>query len=97
MVLGIVLVLSPETLVENVDFGTSPTLIDFLIAIPVGMVAFTGIDTISNMAEEAATTARRFREAMRAVVVAVMAISPSSRGGALRDAGGERRRRPCLP
>ena len=53
VVVGIVLVLSPETLVENVDFGTSPTLSDFLIAIPVGMVAYTGIETISNMAEEA--------------------------------------------
>ena len=31
---------------------------DFLIAIPVGMVAYTGIETISNMAEEARTTAK---------------------------------------
>src|SRR5919107_4636357 len=51
--IGFVLVLSPDTLVENVDFGTAPTVSDFLIAIPVGMVAYTGIETISNMAEEA--------------------------------------------
>src|SRR5687767_9361566 len=38
VLVGIVLVLSPETLVDNVDFGTSPTVTDFLIAIPVGMV-----------------------------------------------------------
>ena len=73
--LGIVLVLSPETLVENVSFGTSPTLSDFLIAIPVGMVAFTGIDTISNMAEEARDYGKTIPQAMRAVVVAVMTIS----------------------
>ncbi len=73
--LGIVLVLSPETLVENVDFGTSPTLADFLVAIPVGMVAFTGIDTISNMAEEARDYGKTIPQAMRAVVVAVMTIS----------------------
>ena len=53
VLLGVVLVLSPETLVRNVDFGVAPTVTDFLIAIPVGMVAFTSIDTISNMAEEA--------------------------------------------
>ena len=47
------LVFSPDTLVNNVDLWTSPTLSDFLIAIPVGMVAYTGIETISNMAEEA--------------------------------------------
>jgi basic amino acid/polyamine antiporter, APA family len=75
VVLGIILVLSPETLVENVDFGTSPTVTDFLIAIPVGMVAFTGIDTISNMAEEARDFGKTIPQAMRAVVVAVMTIS----------------------
>jgi basic amino acid/polyamine antiporter, APA family len=75
VVLGFILVLSPETLVENVDFGTSPTVSDFLIAIPVGMVAFTGIDTISNMAEEARDSGRTIPQAMRGVVVAVMVIS----------------------
>jgi APA family basic amino acid/polyamine antiporter len=75
VVLGLVLVFSPETLVENVDFGTSPTVTDFLIAIPVGMVAFTGIDTISNMAEEAKDYGKTIPQSMRAVVVAVMTIS----------------------
>jgi basic amino acid/polyamine antiporter, APA family len=74
VVVGVVLVLSPETLVENVDFGTSPTLGDFLIAIPVGMVAYTGIETISNMAEEARDYGRTIPRAMGAVVVAVVTI-----------------------
>jgi basic amino acid/polyamine antiporter, APA family len=75
VVLGLILVFNPETLVNNVDFGTSPTVTDFLIAIPVGMVAFTGIDTISNMAEEARDYGKTIPQAMRAVVVAVMTIS----------------------
>jgi basic amino acid/polyamine antiporter, APA family len=75
VVVGIILVLSPETLVENVDFGVAPTVSDFLIAIPVGMVAFTGIDTISNMAEEARDYGRTIPRAMRGVVAAVLAIS----------------------
>jgi basic amino acid/polyamine antiporter, APA family len=75
VVLGLVLVFSPEILVQNVDFGTSPTVTDFLIAIPVGMVAFTGIDTISNMAEEAKDYGKTIPQSMRAVVVAVMTIS----------------------
>jgi basic amino acid/polyamine antiporter, APA family len=74
VVVGIVLVLSPETLVNNVDFGTSPTLGDFLIAIPVGMVAYTGIETISNMAEEARDVGRTIPRGMGAVVAAVVAI-----------------------
>jgi basic amino acid/polyamine antiporter, APA family len=75
VVLGLVLVLSPEILVRNIDFGTAPTLTDFLIAIPIGMVAFTGIDTISNMAEEARDYGRTIPRAMRGVVVAVMTVS----------------------
>ena len=75
VLLGFILVLSPETLVDNIDFGTTPTVADFLIAIPVGMVAFTGIDTISNMAEEARDYGRTIPQAMRGVVVAVMVIS----------------------
>src|SRR5438552_2170846 len=51
VIVGGVLVLSPHTLVHNINFGTYPTLGNFLIAIPVGMVAYTGIETISNMAE----------------------------------------------
>jgi basic amino acid/polyamine antiporter, APA family len=75
VILGFVLVFSPEILAENIDFGTTPTVSDFLIAIPVGMVAFTGIDTISNMAEEARDSGTTVPRAMRLVVVAVMAIS----------------------
>jgi APA family basic amino acid/polyamine antiporter len=74
VIVGIALVLSPDTLVENVDFGTYPTLSDFLIAIPVGMVAYTGIETISNMAEEARDFGETIPRAMGYVVAAVIAI-----------------------
>src|SRR5215210_1893272 len=74
VVVGIVLVFSPDTLIHNVDFGTSPTLGDFLIAIPVGMVAYTGIETISNLAEEARDYGRTIPRGMAGVVVAVFAI-----------------------
>ena len=74
VVIGVVLVLDPEVLVDNVDFGTYPTLSDFLIAIPVGMVAYTGIETISNMAEEARDYGQTIPRAMGGVVAAVIAI-----------------------
>jgi APA family basic amino acid/polyamine antiporter len=80
VVVGVVLVLSPETLVENVDFGTHPTVTDFLIAIPLGMIAFTGIETISNMAEEArdfGTTIPRAMRSVQAAVIAVYALLPA--------------------
>jgi APA family basic amino acid/polyamine antiporter len=74
VVVGAVLVLSPETLVRNVDFGTYPTVTNFLIAIPIGMIAFTGIETISNMAEEARDYGTTVPRAMRGVVIAVIAV-----------------------
>jgi basic amino acid/polyamine antiporter, APA family len=74
VVIGAVLVLSPDTLVSNVDFGTYPTMGDFLIAIPVGMVAYTGIETISNMAEEARDFGRTIPRGIGGVVVAVATI-----------------------
>ena len=74
VIVGIFLVFSPSTLIDNIDFGTYPTLGDFLIAIPVGMVAYTGIETISNLAEEARDVGRTIPRAMSGVVVAVFAI-----------------------
>jgi APA family basic amino acid/polyamine antiporter len=72
--IGIVLVFSPDTLVDNIDLWNAPTLSNFLIAIPVGMVAYTGIETISNMAEEARDYGKTIPRGMAGVVVAVFAI-----------------------
>ena len=74
VVVGVVLVLDPDLLVSQIDFGTSPTVSDFLIAIPVGMVAYTGIETISNMAEEARDYGHTIPRGMGLVVVAVFVI-----------------------
>ena len=74
VIVGAVLVLSPDTLIRNVDFGTFPTLGNFLIAIPVGMVAYTGIETISNMAEEARDYRETIPRGMGGVVIAVVTI-----------------------
>src|SRR5215208_5958937 len=74
VIVGIALVFSPSTLVDNIDFGRYPTWGDFLVSIPVAMVAYTGIETISNMAEEAKDFGRTIPRAVGGVVVAVAAI-----------------------
>jgi APA family basic amino acid/polyamine antiporter len=74
VLLGIVLVFSPETLIHNVHFGIAPTWKNFIIAIPVAMIAYTGIETISNMAEEAKDQATTIPRAINRVVIAVFAI-----------------------
>ena len=72
--LGAVLVLSPEILAENVQFGIAPTWEAFAISIPLGMIAYTGIETISNMAEEAKDETTSIPAAISRVRIAVFAI-----------------------
>ncbi|HEY2259952.1 MAG TPA: universal stress protein [Solirubrobacteraceae bacterium] len=74
VLVGAVLVLSPQVLVDNVHLGTAPSWKNFLIAIPVGMIAYTGIETISNMAEEAKDESHTIPKAINRVVIAVFAI-----------------------
>src|SRR5215216_3370392 len=74
VVVGAVLVLSPETLVNNVVLGVAPTWKDFVLAIPIGMLAYTGIETISNMSEEARDEAKTIPAAINRVRIAVFAI-----------------------
>jgi APA family basic amino acid/polyamine antiporter len=74
VLIGLVLVLDPSQLVNQVDLGTAPTWSDFILAIPIGMLAYTGIETISNMAEEAKDEAVTIPAAINRVRIAVFAI-----------------------
>ena len=75
VVAGVFLVLDPDLLIRNMTyFGTAPTVTDFLIAIPIGTVAYTGIETISNMAGEARDEAKTIPAAIKRVMYAVFAI-----------------------
>jgi len=74
VLVGGILVFSPDVLINNVDFGVAPSWRDFLVAIPIGMIAYTGIETISNMAEEAKEETKTIPAAINRVVIAVFAI-----------------------
>jgi APA family basic amino acid/polyamine antiporter len=74
VLVGAVLVFSPEVLAENVQLGVAPSWKDFVLAIPIGMIAYTGIETISNMAEEARDERKTIPAAIKRVMIAVYAI-----------------------
>jgi APA family basic amino acid/polyamine antiporter len=74
VLIGAILVLSPDVLVENVQLGVAPTWKNFILAIPIGMIAYTGIETISNMAEEAKDERTTIPAAINRVRIAVYAI-----------------------
>jgi APA family basic amino acid/polyamine antiporter len=72
--IGVLLVLSPSTLVDNVHLGVAPTWSDFALGIAVGMIAYTGIETISNMAEEAKDAPRTIPRGVGLTVLAVLGL-----------------------
>ncbi|HWI08838.1 MAG TPA: APC family permease, partial [Solirubrobacteraceae bacterium] len=73
--LGFFLVFNPHVLLDNLEFfGEMPTLSQFLLAIPIGTVAYTGIETIANMAGEARDEDATIPAAIKRVMVAVFAI-----------------------
>jgi basic amino acid/polyamine antiporter, APA family len=72
--IGIVLVLSPNTLIDNVHLGVAPSWGNFALGIAVGMIAYTGIETISNMAEEAVDAPRTIPRGVGLVVLAVLGL-----------------------
>src|SRR3954453_4377544 len=74
VLLGAILVFSPQVLVDNIHLGVAPEWKDFGLAIPIGMLAYTGIETISNMSEEARGPAKTIPAAINRVRLAVFAI-----------------------
>src|SRR5437879_6680148 len=72
--LGVFLIFHPHGLSNNVHFGVAPTWSAFLLAIPVAMIAYTGIETVSNLAEEARDPVRSIPRAISWVAIAVSAI-----------------------
>ena len=72
--LGFFLIFHPQVLLDNVHLGVAPTWSAFLLAIPVAMIAYTGIETVSNLAEEARDPVRSIPRSISWVAIAVFAI-----------------------
>src|SRR3954466_13903180 len=53
VVLGAVLVFNPSILLNQIHLGVAPSYKELIFALSISMVAYTGIETVSNMAEEA--------------------------------------------
>jgi APA family basic amino acid/polyamine antiporter len=72
--IGVALVLDPQTLVDNIHLGVAPTWGNFALGVAVGMIAYTGIETISNMSEEAKDSSRTVIRGYDLTVAAVLFI-----------------------
>jgi basic amino acid/polyamine antiporter, APA family len=72
--LGIVLVLNPALLVHQVHLGSVPSWKELIFALSLAMLAYTGIETVANMAEESKDPGRQVPKAVNLVVLAVLAV-----------------------
>ena len=72
--IGIALALNPDILTSNVQLGIAPTWGDFALGVAVGMIAYTGIETLSNMSEEARDAKRTVPAAIGYVLLAVLTL-----------------------
>jgi APA family basic amino acid/polyamine antiporter len=72
--IGMFLVFNTDLLISNIHLGVAPSWSDFALGIAVGMIAYTGIETISNMSEEAKDAARSVPQGVALVVIAVLAL-----------------------
>jgi len=71
---GSVLVLNPSLLVHQVQLGIAPTWKELIFAVSLAMLAYTGIETVANMAEEAKDPGKQVPKAVNLVVLAVLAV-----------------------
>jgi basic amino acid/polyamine antiporter, APA family len=72
--LGFVLVLNPKLLVNQVHLGLAPSWTQLVFALSIAMVAYTGIETVSNMAEEAKDPGHDVPKSINLVVIAVLGV-----------------------
>jgi APA family basic amino acid/polyamine antiporter len=74
IVLGAVLIFDPSVLVNQVHLGTAPSYRELIFALSISMVAYTGIETVSNMAEEARDPETDVPRTVNYVLIAVLGI-----------------------
>lgn len=71
---GAVLVFNPSLLIHQVQLGTAPSWHELIFALSLAMLAYTGIETVSNMAEEATNPGKQVPKAVNLVVLAVLGV-----------------------
>ena len=75
VVLGLALLLSPETLGEGLGFARGQEWSDLAFALPLAMLAYTGLETVANLSAETKEPGRTLPRSLFAGIGAVVAVS----------------------
>jgi APA family basic amino acid/polyamine antiporter len=74
VVLGAIVILDPGLMVRQVHLGLAPSYTQLLFAVSISMIAYTGIETVSNMAEEARDPGVQVPRTVNMVLIAVVGL-----------------------
>jgi APA family basic amino acid/polyamine antiporter len=74
VVAGFILVFSPSALTRGISVGVHPTWHDLAFAIPLAMLAYTGLETVANYAEEARRPGRDLPRSLFSAITLVVVI-----------------------
>ena len=75
VILGLSLLFSPDALTQGTDLGVSPTWDDLAFALPLAMLAYTGLETVANLAEETREPGRTLPRSLFSAIGLVVVIT----------------------
>ena len=78
VLLGFALLFSADALTSGVDIGTAPTWDDIAFALPLAFLAYTGLETVANLAEEARSPGRDLPRSLFSAIGVVMTVYSGS-------------------
>jgi APA family basic amino acid/polyamine antiporter len=74
VMLGVLMIINLPTLLQNIHWGVAPTMKQFLFGISISMIAYTGIETVSNLGSEARSPEKSIPRAVLLVFVVVIVL-----------------------
>ena len=75
VVLGLALLVSPETLIDGLGFENGQDWSDLAFALPLAMLAYTGLETVANLAEEAREPGRTLPRSLFSAIGLVVVVT----------------------
>jgi len=75
VILGLSLLFSPDLLTQGTSLGTSPSWSDIAFALPLAMLAYTGLETVANLAEETREPGRTLPRSLFSAIGLVVVLT----------------------
>ena len=75
VVLGLALLFSPDALTNGLSLGTEPAWEEIAFALPLALLAYTGLETVANLAEETREPGRTLPRSLFTAIGLVVAIT----------------------